>query len=114
MPKVLISDALSNLANDVFKSHNIEVDTITDLKPFELQEIIHKYDGLVVRSATKATDEIISSKLESPGSKFKFAILSIGARFVTLGKAAEIIDMWLVEAFKGGRHEKRINKRRRL
>ena len=61
MPKVLISDALSNLANDVFKSHNIEVDTITDLKPSELKEIIYKYDGLVVRSATKATDEIISS-----------------------------------------------------
>ena len=61
MPKVLISDALSNLANEVFKNNNIEVDTITDLKPSDLKEIIHKYDGLVVRSATKATDEIISS-----------------------------------------------------
>jgi D-3-phosphoglycerate dehydrogenase len=61
MPKVLISDALSNLANEVFKNNNIEVDTITDLKPSDLREIIHKYDGLIVRSATKATDEIISS-----------------------------------------------------
>ena len=61
MPKVLISDVLSNLANEVFKNNNIEVDTITDLKPSDLKEIIHKYDGLVVRSATKATDEIISS-----------------------------------------------------
>jgi len=61
MPKVLISDALSNLANEVFNNNNIEVDTITDLKPSELKEIIHEYDGLVVRSATKATDEIISS-----------------------------------------------------
>jgi len=61
MPKVLISDALSTLANEVFKNNNIEVDTITDLKPSELKEIIHKYDGLVVRSATKATDEIIAS-----------------------------------------------------
>jgi len=66
MPKVLISDVLSNLANEVFKNNNIEVDTITDLKPSDLKEIIHKYDGLVVRSATKATDEIISS-----GSKLK-------------------------------------------
>jgi len=61
MPRVLISDALSNLANDVFKENNIEVDTIIDLKPLDLKEIIHKYDGLVVRSSTKATDEIISS-----------------------------------------------------
>ena len=66
MPKVLISDVLSNLANEVFNNNNIEVDTITDLKPSDLKEIIHKYDGLVVRSATKATDEIISS-----GSKLK-------------------------------------------
>ena len=61
MPKVLISDALSNLANKIFKDNNIEVDTIIDLKPFDLKKIIHKYDGLVVRSATKATDEIIST-----------------------------------------------------
>ena len=61
MPKVLIADALSNLANEVFKKNNIEVDTIIDLKPDELKKIIHQYDGLIVRSATKATDEIISS-----------------------------------------------------
>ena len=61
MPKVLISDSLSSLANEVFIDNNIEVDTIIDLKPNDLKEIIHKYDGLVVRSATKATDEIISS-----------------------------------------------------
>ena len=61
MSKVLISDQLSNLANEVFKNNNIEVDTITDLKPSDLIKIIHKYDGLVVRSATKVTDEVISS-----------------------------------------------------
>ena len=61
MSKVLISDSLSNLANEVFKKNNIEVDTIIDLNPTQLKEIIHKYDALVVRSATKATDEIISS-----------------------------------------------------
>ena len=37
-------------------------------------------------------------------------ILSIGARFIALGKAAEIVDLWLTEAFEGGRHKKRINK----
>ena len=61
MPKILISDSLSNLANDVFKKNNIDVDTIVDLKPSELKVIIPKYDGLVVRSATKATEEIIKA-----------------------------------------------------
>ena len=66
MPKILISDALSNLANEVFEKNNIEVDTQTNLTPSELKDIINQYDGLVVRSATKATDEIISA-----GSKLK-------------------------------------------
>ena len=59
MPKVLISDSLSNLAKEVFENNNIEVDVKTDLSPPELREIIKNYDGLVVRSATKVTEEII-------------------------------------------------------
>ena len=66
MPKVLISDLLSSLANEVFKKNNIEVDTITDLSSDQLKKIINNYDGLVVRSATKATDDIISA-----GTKLK-------------------------------------------
>ena len=61
MPKILISDNLSNLANEVFLKNNIEVDTITNLNPEELKKIIKNYDGLVVRSATKATNEIITA-----------------------------------------------------
>ncbi len=66
MPKVLISDSLSNLAKEVFEKNNIEVDVNTELSPPELQEVIKNYDGLVVRSATKATKEIIES-----GNKLK-------------------------------------------
>ena len=61
MPKILISDNLSNLAKEVFFKNNIEVDTITNLNSGELKKIIKNYDGLVVRSATKATDAIISA-----------------------------------------------------
>ena len=61
MPKVLISDSLSNLAQEVFKNNNIAVDVKTELSPSELQEVIKYYDGLVVRSATKATKEIIEA-----------------------------------------------------
>ena len=66
MFKVLISDSLSSLANEIFEKNNIEVDTITNLSPEELKKIINNYDGLVVRSATKATDVIISA-----GTKLK-------------------------------------------
>ena len=61
MPKVLISDSLSNLATKEFEKNNIDVDVNTELSPSELQEVIKNYDGLVVRSATKATKEIIEA-----------------------------------------------------
>ena len=61
MPKVLISDPLSNLAKEVFEKNNIEVDVDTELSPSKLQAVIKNYDGLVVRSATKATKEIIEA-----------------------------------------------------
>ena len=61
MPKVLISDSTNSIAKDIFEKNNIQVDIITDLNPESLKKIISQYEGLVVRSATKATDEIISA-----------------------------------------------------
>ena len=61
MPKVLISDSRSNLAKKEFEKNNIDVDVNTEHSPSELQEVIKNYDGLVVRSATKATKEIIEA-----------------------------------------------------
>ena len=37
-------------------------------------------------------------------------VLSLGARFLTNKKSIDIIDIWLNEAFEGGRHQKRIDK----
>ena len=37
-------------------------------------------------------------------------ILSIGARFITPEKSAEVVDLWLKEPFEGGRHKIRIDK----
>ena len=61
MPKILISDTLSNIAKEVFENNNIEVDVIIDLTPDDLKDIINNYDGLVVRSATKVSKEIIEA-----------------------------------------------------
>ncbi len=61
MPKVLISDQMSPKAAEIFRARGIEVDEITGLSKAELIEIIGKYDGLAVRSATKATKDVIAA-----------------------------------------------------
>lgn len=62
MPKVLISDKLSPAAVQIFKDNGIEVDFQPDLgkDPDKLASIIGEYDGLAIRSATKATAELIA------------------------------------------------------
>ncbi|MEM6354971.1 MAG: phosphoglycerate dehydrogenase [Pseudomonadota bacterium] len=62
MPKVLISDKLSEEAVAIFRDRGLEVDFEPDLgkDPARLAEVIGQYDGLAVRSATKATAEIIA------------------------------------------------------
>ncbi len=55
MPKVLIADALSPRAVEIFKARGVEVDMKVGLAPDELKKIIGDYDGLAVRSATKVT-----------------------------------------------------------
>jgi D-3-phosphoglycerate dehydrogenase len=62
MPKVLISDKLSDQAVAIFRDRGIEVDFEPDLgkDPARLAEAVGAYDGLAVRSATKATADIIA------------------------------------------------------
>ena len=59
MVKVLISDTMDVIAEKILLENNIEVDVKTGLTPDELIEKIPSYDGLIVRSATKVTKEII-------------------------------------------------------
>ena len=60
--KILISDSMSDKAAEIFSNTpGLEVDVITGLKPEELKEKIKDYHGLVVRSATKATKEILDA-----------------------------------------------------
>jgi len=61
MPKVLISDAMDDIAEKILLSNNIEVDVITNLTPDELNQNIISYDGLIVRSATKVNKEVIEN-----------------------------------------------------
>lgn len=63
MPKVLISDKLSEAAVQIFRDRGLDVDFQPNLgKDAEaLKAIIANYDGLAIRSATKATAEIIAA-----------------------------------------------------
>jgi D-3-phosphoglycerate dehydrogenase len=61
MPKVLISDELSQAAIDIFKARGIEVDFKPGLRKEELIAIIGEYEGLAVRSNTKATAEVLAA-----------------------------------------------------
>ena len=58
-PKVLISDKLSEAAVQIFKDRGIDVDFQPDLgkDKEKLLEVIGQYDGLAIRSATKATEK---------------------------------------------------------
>jgi D-3-phosphoglycerate dehydrogenase len=60
--KVLVSDNLGEIGVDMFKkAQGIEVDVKTGLSPDELKAIIGGYDALVIRSATKVTEDILAA-----------------------------------------------------
>jgi D-3-phosphoglycerate dehydrogenase len=63
MPKVLISDALSPAAVQIFKDRGVEVDFQPNLgkDKDKLAAIIGDYDGLAIRSATKVTPKILEN-----------------------------------------------------
>ncbi|UCD77337.1 MAG: phosphoglycerate dehydrogenase [Desulfobacterales bacterium] len=60
--KVLVSDNLGEVGIKMFQEEpGIEVDVKTGLTPAELKSIIGDYEALVVRSATKVTEDILEA-----------------------------------------------------
>ncbi|MFK7902478.1 MAG: phosphoglycerate dehydrogenase [Nitratireductor sp.] len=62
-PRVLVSDKLSETAVQIFRDRGVEVDFLPDVgkDKEKLMEIIGQYDGLAIRSATKATEKLIGA-----------------------------------------------------
>ncbi|MFK5977717.1 MAG: phosphoglycerate dehydrogenase [Rhizobiaceae bacterium] len=62
-PRVLVSDKLSETAVQIFRDNGVDVDFMPDLgkDKEKLLEVIGKYDGLAIRSATKATEKLINA-----------------------------------------------------
>ena len=60
--KVLVSDNLGEAGIKMFQDEEgIDVDIKTGLSPEELKNIIADYDGLVIRSATKVTEDLLNT-----------------------------------------------------
>ena len=62
-PKVLVSDKLSETAVQIFRDRGIDVDFVPSIgkDKDKLFAVIDRYDGLAIRSATKATEKIINA-----------------------------------------------------
>ncbi len=58
--KILIADSMSDKAVDILKENGLDVDVRTGLTREQLADVVGVYDGVVVRSATKVTREIIA------------------------------------------------------
>ncbi len=69
MPRVLIADKMSEVAARALTERGIDVDVRPGLAPEALAEIIDAYDGLVIRSVTKVTAELLAraTRLEVVG-----------------------------------------------
>jgi D-3-phosphoglycerate dehydrogenase len=61
LAKVLASDSIESVCGEVFKARGHELVEKPGIKKDELLKIIHEYEGLVVRSGTKVTKEIIEA-----------------------------------------------------
>ena len=58
---VLISDKVDPGCVEILRQGGIEVDVNTGLSPDQLLEAIPQYEGLIVRSSTKVTEEVIKA-----------------------------------------------------
>ncbi len=59
--RVLVSDNISDKGVEILRNAGLTVDVKTKLSPSELISIIGEYEGLVVRSATRVTAEVVNA-----------------------------------------------------
>jgi D-3-phosphoglycerate dehydrogenase len=59
--KVLVSDNLGEAGIEILKAAGLDVDVKTGLSPEELKAEIGPYHALVIRSATRVTDDLLEA-----------------------------------------------------
>jgi D-3-phosphoglycerate dehydrogenase len=83
MPRVLVCDKLEALGLDLLRQAGIELDERTGLKGESLQEALRAADGVIVRSATRITAEL----LENPGRLRAIVRAGVGVDNIDVGAA---------------------------
>jgi D-3-phosphoglycerate dehydrogenase len=83
MPRVLVSDKLESGGLDLLREGGIELDNRPGLSGSELQSALQAADGLIVRSATRVTAEL----LENPGRLRAIARAGVGVDNIDVGAA---------------------------
>jgi len=84
--KILISDKLAEEGIQIFKDNGFEVDTKFTITKEDLTNEIGNYDGIVVRSRTKLTAEV----LEKAGNLKVIGRAGVGLDNIDLKKAEEL------------------------
>ena len=123
-PKVLISDALSPAAVQIFKDRGVDVDFQPKLgaDKDKLAELIGNFDGLAIRSATKVTPKLMErarclkvigragigvDNVDVPAATAKGIIVMntpFGNSITTAERAdVEALTLWLDWAFANGK-----------
>jgi len=82
MKRVLVTDSLQAIGVEILRAEGLEVDVVPTLAPGTLRELIGPYAGLIVRSASKVTADVIQA----------------GARLQVIGRAGVGLDNVDVEA----------------
>ena len=59
--RVLISDSLAPVGVEILKKAGLEVDEKPGMTPDEIKAVIGDYDGLIIRSATRVTSDLLES-----------------------------------------------------
>src|SRR2546423_13415206 len=83
MPRVLISDKLEAPGPDLLRQAGIELDERPGLKGDALKEAIRAADGIIVRSQTRVTADL----LEDPGKLRAIVRAGVGVDTIDVGAA---------------------------
>jgi D-3-phosphoglycerate dehydrogenase len=83
--KILISDKLSQQGKEILKQRGLDFDEKTDFTPEQLKEVIGEYDGIIIRSGTKLTKEVLGK----PGNLKAIARAGVGVDNVDVPAATE-------------------------
>src|SRR5579864_1390349 len=62
MPRVLITDNLSPAGLKCLQSAGLEVDVRSGLKPLEVREALKEADGIIIRSGTTLTEDLLKDQ----------------------------------------------------